>query len=115
MGRIINDFHLNRCCDLIRDHKSQIIVGNANAHEDKKLTPTVILNPEKDTPLMQEEIFGPILPLITFKTFDEAITYINELDKPLVSYYFGHRTGKNFKRLEKETSSGALVANDTLF
>jgi len=56
----------------------------------KKITPTVVLNPEKDTPLMQEEIFGPILPLITFKTFDEAINYINELDKPLASYYFGH-------------------------
>jgi len=90
MGRIINDFHLDRCCDLVRDHKSQIIIGNANAHEDKKITPTVVLNPEKDTPLMKDEIFGPILPLVTFKAFDEAINYINELDKPLVSYYFGH-------------------------
>jgi acyl-CoA reductase-like NAD-dependent aldehyde dehydrogenase len=54
------------------------------------VTPTVILNPEKDTPLMQEEIFGPVLPLITYKTFDEALQYVLSLDKPLATYYFGN-------------------------
>ena len=64
---------------------------------------------------MQEEIFGPVLPLITFKHFDEAIKYVLSNDKPLAAYYFGNQTGTNFKRLEKETSSGALVANEAVF
>ena len=66
MGSIINEFHKNRLCDLIADVKSKVVIGNPNASEDKHLPPTVVLNPEKDISLMQEEIFGPILPLITY-------------------------------------------------
>jgi aldehyde dehydrogenase (NAD+) len=66
MGRIINDFHLNRLCRLLKDHQGQVIIGNANANEDLNLTPTVIMNPSFDSPLMKDEIFGPILPIISF-------------------------------------------------
>ncbi len=66
---------------------------------------------------MTEEIFGPILPVISFKDFNEVIKHINDGPKPLALYYFGSSCccNKNFKRLEKETSSGALVRNDAVF
>lgn len=63
---------------------------------------------------MTEEIFGPVLPIITYKDFNEVIKFINDRPKPLALYYFGSNK-KNFKRLETETSSGALVKNDALF
>lgn len=115
MGCVVNDFHKNRLCDLLKDHKGNVIIGNANAHEDKNLTPTVVLNPARDSALMKDEIFGPILPLYSFQTIDEAIKMIKENEKPLVVYYFGSNLGSNLTRVEQETSSGALVTNDTLF
>lgn len=53
------------------------------------MQPAVILNPLQDSPVMQEEIFGPILPVVTYRNIDEAIKYVNDKDKPLVLYYFG--------------------------
>jgi len=49
---------------------------------------------------MKEEIFGPILPVITYDEIDEAIKFINDRDKPLSLYYFGHQNGDNYKRVE---------------
>ena len=66
LGKIINNFHLERLCNLMKDHQGNVIYGNARADEDKNLTPTVILSPALDSPIMQEEIFGPILPIVNF-------------------------------------------------
>lgn len=63
---------------------------------------------------MQEEIFGPILPIITYQNLDEAIKFINSGDKPLALYYFGDKNTKACKRLNHETSSGAFATNDAL-
>ena len=66
-GRVVvNKFHHNRLCDLMKDHQGSVVLGNDSPLEDENLTPTVILNPSKDSALMNEEIFGPILPIITF-------------------------------------------------
>jgi aldehyde dehydrogenase (NAD+) len=65
---------------------------------------------------MKEEIFGPILPVLTFDHFSEVIKTINSLDKPLVVYYYSkNQTGENFKLLEEQTSSGALICNESMF
>ena len=64
---MINTFHQERCCKLLADHGGTVIEGNANADIDKNLLPTVILNPSLDSDLMKEEIFGPILPVFTYK------------------------------------------------
>lgn len=64
---------------------------------------------------MSEEIFGPILPVITYRTIDEAIKFINEKDKPLVIYYFGPSfRNKTIQKIQEETSSGAFMSNDVL-
>jgi aldehyde dehydrogenase (NAD+) len=116
MGKVVNNFHQNRLCDLFTDiEPSQIVCGNPNVLQDRKLTPTVVLNPAKDSLLMKDEIFGPILPLITYIEFDEVVKYINSMEKPLAIYYFGSSSGSNYQRLEKETSSGALINNEVLF
>lgn len=80
----------------MKDHQGNVVMGNPNAHADSNLTPTVILDPSPDSPLMQSEIFGPILPIITYQKIEEAIAFINKKDKPLVIYYFGGLWGSNF-------------------
>ena len=113
-GKIINEFHYERLCDLLKDHGGEVVIGNKDAAVDRNLQPTLILNPSKDAQLMKEEIFGPIFPLIPYKDIGEAIKYITEeQEKPLVLYYFGKRNGPNQQRLLDETSSGAFVVNDT--
>lgn len=114
LGKCINSFHLERCCNLLADHGGTLIEGNANASNDKNLLPTVILNPSIDAPVMKEEIFGPILPVYTYKNIGEAIEFIGKLDKPLAVYYFGKNSwsNKNLMRVKNETTSGAFLVND---
>lgn len=76
-GKVINEFHHNRLCDLFKDHGGVVAVGNPKAHLDKQLEPTMILNPNLDSPLMKNEIFGPILPIVTYTNIDEAIQFVN--------------------------------------
>lgn len=73
------------------------------------------MNPSLSSPLMTEEIFGPILPVLTFNSFNEVISILNQKEKPLVIYYFGPHYGENFKALEEKTSSGCLISNETMY
>ena len=98
MGKIINEFHYKRLCGLFADHGGEVVVGNANAHNDLNLQPSVILKPNLDSRLMKEEIFGPILPVFVYKDFDEVIKFITSRDKPLASYFFGDVKTANYKR-----------------
>lgn len=72
------------------------------------------MNPKLDSLMMTEEIFGPILPVITWEKIDEVVNFINERPKPLALYYFGN-DDKNRNILEKSTSSGAFAVNEALF
>lgn len=114
LGKIVNQFHTNRLCKLMADHKGTVIIGNPQAHEDGNLLPTVILNPAEDCSLMAEETFGPILSIFTYKKIEEVIKTINSKPKPLSVYYFGTNSNRNenLNRLIKETSSGAFLVNE---
>jgi len=114
LGKVSSQFHTNRLCQLMADHKGTVIVGNAAAYEDGNLTPSVILNPAEDCALMGEETFGPILSVFHYKKLEEAIQLINSKPKPLAVYYFGNNSSKNenLNRLMRETSSGAFVVNE---
>jgi len=72
-----------------------VVIGNEKAHLDKDLKPSVILNPSPESPLMKDEIFGPILPIITYKNIQEAIEFINNRPKPLATYYYGSNSQWN--------------------
>ena len=114
-GKVVNEFHYKRLCALTADHGGQVVIGNPNASKDMYLQPTVILNPRKDAGCLKEEIFGPILPVITYKNFDEAINYIrSEQEKPLAVYFYGDRGNANMERAMKMTSSGAFVCNEAI-
>ena len=98
-GKIVNSAHYERLCSLLEDHGGDVVYGNKHAHVDMLLKPTVILNPNKKSRLMKEEIFGPILPILTFKHINEAIRFIRNKEKPLVISYFGDLNSDNRKLL----------------
>lgn len=82
--------------------------------EHRKIAPTLIIDPTDDMKVMQEEIFGPVLPVKTYAGVDEAIAYINAHDRPLGLYYFGDDAAEQDKVLSATTSGGVTV-NDVVF
>lgn len=82
--------------------------------EHRKIAPTLILEPTDDMKVMQEEIFGPVLPVKTYRTVDEAIAYVNKGDRPLGLYYFGSDEAEREKVLAATTSGGVTI-NDVIF
>lgn len=95
LGRIVTEWHTGRCEDLLAKHGGKVLCGGKVNKQKKYCAPTMILNPSEDSLIMQEEIFAPILAVMTYKNFDEVITYINTKDKPLAVYYYGPRGSKN--------------------
>src|SRR5690606_7096911 len=90
-GRIVNQKHFERLMNHLNDAKSKnatIEIGGKFSESDHFIEPTVLSNLSEDTTLMQEEIFGPILPIKTYKSIDEVIHYINSKEKPLALYIF---------------------------
>jgi len=82
--------------------------------EHRKIAPTLVLDPSDDMKVMQEEIFGPVLPVKSYASVDEAIDYVNGRDRPLGLYYFGADAEEREKVLGRTTSGGATV-NDVIF
>lgn len=79
----------------------------------RKIAPHLVLNARDDMAIMQEEIFGPLLPVRTIRDFDDAVAYINAHPRPLAAYYFGDDTQRQRAFMHK-TTSGALVINDVM-
>lgn len=82
--------------------------------EHRKIAPTLILDPTDDMKVMQEEIFGPVLPVMTYRTLDEAIAYVNGKDRPLGLYYFGTDAAEE-TRVLSSTTAGGVTVNDVIF
>jgi aldehyde dehydrogenase (NAD+) len=90
-GRIVNKKHHNRLKELIEDaigKDAAIVLGGEIQNEDNYIAPTILTNVKEDARLMQEEIFGPLLPVITFKSIDKAIDMVNSKEKPLALYMY---------------------------
>ena len=85
----------------------------ARAESRRLLPPTVVIEPGDDAKVMQDEIFGPILPIRTYRRFDEVIDYINAHDRPLALYHFGHDRAE-IERLLGNTVAGGVCINETL-
>lgn len=109
--RIINQHHLGRLAELIKD--GEIVAGGQTNPEDKYIAPTVLDKVSWDSPVMQDEIFGPILPVLEYDDFGEAIAQINARPKPLALYLFSKDKEKQ-ERVLRETSSGGVCINDTI-
>lgn len=110
-ARVINERHWVRIEKLL--HKGQIVLGGDVDQKTRYISPTIIDGISPKDPIMQEEIFGPVLPVITISSVDEAINFINERPKPLALYLFTKKR-KIVKRFVNETSYGGGCVNDTL-
>lgn len=119
---IVSDRHYQRLIGLLEDAqaKGATIVPLASDSSEattnaqtRKIVPTLILNATDDMLVMQEEIFGPLLPLKTTATLEDAIHYINSHPRPLAAYYFGQDTAQQ-NDFAQRTTSGALVINDVM-
>ncbi|XP_014467617.1 PREDICTED: aldehyde dehydrogenase, dimeric NADP-preferring isoform X2 [Dinoponera quadriceps] len=109
--RIVSDKHYQRLVDLLGNGK--IIVGGNVNPADKFIEPTILVNVKPTDPVMQHEIFGPILPIVNINNAYEAIEFINSREKPLAMYIFSQN--EKIKSLfTNNTSSGGFVLNDTL-
>jgi len=110
-GRIINERNFDRLVSLI--DKDKVIFGGQSDRSDKFISPTIMDNITRDDKAMKEEIFGPILPIITWKQIDEVKQFINEGDKPLVLYVYS-KNKANIEDVLNSCSSGGAVVNDCL-
>lgn len=119
---MLNERHFQRMQKNIDDanERGAEIVAINPAKEDfsvnptQKIPPTLILNPDDDALCMQDEIFGPLLPLKTYTKFEDVISYINARPRPLAAYYFGKDSSEEHRFLTGTTSGGACV-NDVMF
>ena len=107
-GRIINNVHFKRLINLLENQ--DIIFGGGYSEKDNYISPTLIENPKLTSAVMQQEIFGPILPILTFDSIDEPIEYIQSNERPLALYYFGSEN----KDVVNKTISGGCCINDTI-
>lgn len=104
-GRIVNESHFKRLVGLLGD--GDVVAGGSYDAGTRCIEPTVLMNVSRDAAIMQQEIFGPILPLVEVADIDDAIGFVNSGDKPLAAYVFSD-DGVVRRRWEQETSSGAL-------
>lgn len=111
MVKIINKKHFDRLKNLIKNE--DIILGGKYDNESLKIEPTLINIKSKNSKLMQEEIFGPILPIMTYKNIDEVIEYINDHEKPLACYIFSSDKIVQDKIIQKCSFGGGCI-NDTI-
>jgi aldehyde dehydrogenase (NAD+) len=110
-ARIINQQHFHRLVNFL--NCGQIVIGGEVKPEKLYIAPTVVTNVSLNDPIMQEEIFGPILPVIEYQDITEAIALINSRPKPLALYLFTLNHNLQ-QRILEETSSGGVVFNDTV-
>ena len=110
---IINDRHFNRLKDLIDSSKSKIVVGGKSDENSHCIEFTVIKNASESDKAMKDEIFGPILPMVTTNSIQESIQYINARDKPLAMYIFSSDK-KVINEILSNTSSGGVCINDCI-
>lgn len=119
---IVTDRHFDRLKDLVEDARSKgaDVVEVNPAGEDfsstnsRKIPLTILRNVTGDMTAMQEEIFGPVLPVMTYQGITEAIDHINRNDRPLGLYYFGEDSGER-EQVLKKTISGGVTVNDVMF
>ncbi len=109
--RIVSDKAMQRLTGYL--NTGRIVTGGRFDRQDRYIEPTIIAEVPTDAPAMQEEIFGPIFPLIEFEQTDEVIDFINRRERPLALYYFTKSEEKAAKML-RETSSGGVCINDVI-
>jgi aldehyde dehydrogenase (NAD+) len=110
-GRIVNNAHFDRIMALLEGHTA--VIGGEGDRGSLYISPTVIDSPAPDTPLMQEEIFGPVLPVVAYADLEEAISFVSDRPKPLALYFFSASRLQQ-RRVLAHTTSGGCCINDVM-
>ncbi len=114
---VINERHLARLRGYVEEARARgvrvVTIGPEAEAGSRRMAPTLILDPPNDLAVMREEIFGPVLPVKTYGTFEEAIVYVNGRDPPLALYLFT-KSRRTTDTVLRRTVSGAACVNDTL-
>jgi aldehyde dehydrogenase (NAD+) len=112
--RIVNERHFNRLTTALAATQGNVVIGGGSDASKLNIQPTVVVDPAVDEPLMTDEIFGPILPVLTVQNLDEAIEFVNARPKPLAAYLFTKAKAVR-ERVIKEVPAGGMVVNHLLF
>jgi aldehyde dehydrogenase (NAD+) len=110
-GRIISRRHFDRLLHLMKHQK--VFFGGEIDESDLFISPTLLQDVSPDSAVMQEEVFGPLLPVLTYTSLDEAVSFVRSLPKPLAIYLFSDDRATQ-DRILQETSSGSVNINETL-
>ncbi len=111
LPRIINERHFERIMDLMEG--TTAAVGGQGDPQSLRIEPTLLVDVQPDSPCMQEEIFGPVLPLLVYRQLDDAEAFVLARPKPLACYIFS-RSNKHIERLRRHLSYGGGCVNDTI-
>jgi aldehyde dehydrogenase (NAD+) len=111
-GRIASERHHRRLAALLGE--GEVVVGGQSDEQERYIAPTVLRGVSPDSPLMAEEIFGPILPVLRMRDLDEALAFVNQREKPLALYLFS-ASAEVERRVVEGTSSGGVCVNGTLW
>lgn len=112
-GSIVNEHHTRRLQGLLADHGGTVAFGGGSDEADRWVEPTVIVDPSPTSPLMEEEIFGPLLPVITVKSVDDAIEFVTARPHPLALYIFAE-DDQVIDRIVDGTSAGGTCVNHVI-
>ena len=108
--RMVNDKAFDRVAAYMND--GRVVAGGRMVREERFIEPTLLADVEPTSPVMQEEIFGPVLPMICFEELNEVVRFVTEREKPLAFYYFGPE--KEGRSIIAQTTSGGACINDTI-
>lgn len=110
-GRVISQRHHKRISAMIDESKT--VIGGQTDEKDLYISPTLMFNCTLDDKVMQEEIFGPVLPFVTVSNCQEAIDFVNKGSKPLALYVFS-KNEKHYEEFQTQTSSGSMAHNEVI-
>ena len=113
-GRIVNARHMKRLCGILDKDKQSVVFGGETDEQTRFISPTILCPSDiENAACMQEEIFGPLLPVFTYDDIKEPLEYINSHEKPLALYIFSENSAETDTIL-KNTLSGGVSINDTV-
>jgi aldehyde dehydrogenase (NAD+) len=112
--RIVNQRQFDRLTGSLAATKGTVALGGGSDATQLRIQPTVVVDPHPDEPLMRDEIFGPILPVVTVQSLDEAIRFVNSRPKPLAAYLFTKGRAVR-ERVIKEVPAGGMLVNHLAF
>ena len=106
-------YHFSRISDLLEKTKGEVVFGGEKDRDARYIQPTVLVNVTTDDVLLQDDIFGPILPIVDIETIERAIEFIKSKEKPLALYMFSPNNSR-VDKVVRNTSSGAVTINDLI-